>query len=61
MVRNGEVVHEGKIAAVKRFKDDVREVAEGFECGISLVGFEDIKEGDFIDAFEIEHVARKLA
>ena len=61
VVRNGEVVHEGKIAAVKRFKDDVREVAEGFECGISLVGFEDIKEGDFIDAFEIEHVARKLA
>jgi len=61
VVRNGEVVHEGKIAAVKRFKDDVREVAEGFECGISLVGFEDIKEGDLIDAFEIEHVARKLA
>ncbi len=61
VVRNGEVIHEGKIAAVKRFKDDVREVAEGFECGISLVGFEDIKEGDLIDAFEIEQVARKLA
>ncbi len=61
VVRNGEVIHEGKIAAVKRFKDDVREVVEGFECGISLVGFEDIKEGDFIDAFEIEHIARKLA
>jgi len=61
VVRNGEVIHEGKISAVKRFKDDVREVVEGFECGISLVGFEDIKEGDFIDAFEIEHIARKLA
>ncbi|MDD5019230.1 MAG: translation initiation factor IF-2 [Candidatus Omnitrophica bacterium] len=60
VVRNGQVVYEGKIAALKRFKDDVRDVAEGFECGISLVGFQDIKEGDFIDAFEIEQVARKL-
>jgi len=60
LLRNGEVVHEGKIAALKRFKDDVREVAEGFECGISLVNFEDIKEGDCIDAFELESVARKL-
>jgi translation initiation factor IF-2 len=60
LVRNGEVVHEGKIAALKRFKDDVRDVSEGFECGISLVNFNDIKEGDFIDAFQLEQIARKL-
>ena len=60
LVRNGEVVFEGKVAALKRFKDDVREVLEGFECGISLAGFDDIKEGDFIDAFELEQIARKL-
>ena len=60
LLRNGQVVHEGKIAALKRFKDDVRDVQEGFECGISLVGFEDIHEGDFIDAFELEQIARKL-
>lgn len=60
LVRNGQVVHEGKMAALKRFKDDVREVAEGVECGISLENFEDIKEGDFIDCFSIQHVARKL-
>ncbi len=60
LVRNGKVVHEGKVSALKRFKDDVREVQEGFECGISLVNFEDIKEGDFIDAFQIQEIARKL-
>lgn len=60
LVRNGQVSFEGKIAALKRFKDDVREVAEGFECGISLAGFEDIKDGDFIDVFQIEEIARKL-
>ncbi len=60
LVRNGQSVFEGKIAALKRFKDDVREVNEGFECGISLAGFDDIKEGDFIDSFELEQIARKL-
>lgn len=60
LVRNGEVVYEGKIAALKRFKDDVREVAEGFECGVSLANFDDIREGDVIDAYELEHIARKL-
>jgi len=60
LVRNGEVVHEGKIAALKRFKDDVREVQEGYECGISLVDFQGIQQGDIIDAFQLEEVARKL-
>ncbi|MCX5706151.1 MAG: translation initiation factor IF-2, partial [Candidatus Omnitrophica bacterium] len=60
LVRNGEVIFEGKLSSLKRFKDDVREVAEGFECGISLAGFDQIVEGDIIEAFEIEKIARKL-
>ncbi|MDI6605946.1 MAG: translation initiation factor IF-2 [Candidatus Omnitrophota bacterium] len=60
LLRNGEPVFEGKILALKRFKDDVREVAEGYECGISLSGFTDLKPGDIIEAYEIEKTARKL-
>ena len=60
LVRNGEVVFEGQIANLKRFKDDVKEVAEGFECGITLSGFESLQEGDLIEAYEIEKIARKL-
>jgi translation initiation factor IF-2 len=61
VLRNGVTVYEGKVAALKRFKDDVREVAEGFECGVSIQGYQDVKEGDVIDAFELESVARKLS
>lgn len=60
LVRNGELVAELKIASLKRFKDDVREVAEGYECGITLSNFEDVKEGDVIEAYTIEKIARKL-
>jgi translation initiation factor IF-2 len=60
LIRNGEPVYEGKISALKRFKDDVRDVAEGFECGISIGGFDQYMEGDVIEAFEIEKIARKL-
>lgn len=60
LLRNGEPIFEGKLSSLKRFKDDVREVAEGFECGIALSGFDDIKEGDIIEAYEIEKIARKL-
>ena len=58
VLRDNVVIHEGKIGSVKRFKDDVREVAEGFECGIGLEKFNDIKEGDIIEAFIIEAVKR---
>jgi translation initiation factor IF-2 len=58
LIRDGIVVHEGSILALKRFKDDVREVAQGFECGISLEKFNDIKEGDIIEAFVMETVER---
>jgi len=60
LIRNGVVVFEGKLSSLKRFKDDVRDVAEGFECGMSLAGFQDIQEGDIIEAYEIEKIARKL-
>ena len=58
IVRDGTVIHETSIAQLKRFKDDVREVAEGFECGILLDGFNDVKEGDVLEAFEIREVER---
>ncbi|MDD5738212.1 MAG: translation initiation factor IF-2 [Candidatus Omnitrophica bacterium] len=58
--RDREKVYEGKIASVKRFKDDVKEVAEGFECGIALSNFDDLKPGDVIEVFELRKTARKL-
>jgi translation initiation factor IF-2 len=60
LVRNGQVVFEGKLASLKRFKDDVRDAAEGFECGMAIAGFDDIHEGDIIEAYDIEKIARKL-
>jgi translation initiation factor IF-2 len=60
VLRDGNVVWDGKLAALKRFKDDVKEVAEGFECGISLDGWNDVKELDIIECYEIEEVKQKL-
>jgi translation initiation factor IF-2 len=60
VVRDGVVVYEGRIGSLRRFKDDVREVAEGFECGISIENFQDVHEGDIIEAFEVREVARQL-
>jgi len=56
LIRDGIVVHEGKIDALRRFKDDVKEVATGYECGLSIEKFRDIKEGDIIEAFAMEVV-----
>jgi len=58
--RDGEIVWEGQIASLRRFKDDVREVLEGFECGVSLEGRNDVIEGDLIEAVEIVETARSL-
>ncbi|RTE07036.1 translation initiation factor IF-2 [Paenibacillus whitsoniae] len=58
LIRSGIVVHEGKIDSLKRFKDDQKEVAQGYECGISLEKYHDIKEGDIIEAFIMESVER---
>ncbi len=60
VVRNGEAVFEGKLSSLKRFKDDVREVLEGFDCGLTVSGFENLMEGDIIEAYDIEKIARKL-
>jgi translation initiation factor IF-2 len=54
--RGGQLVHEGELDSLKRVKDDVREVASGFECGIQLTGFEDFQEGDEIHTFHMEQV-----
>jgi translation initiation factor IF-2 len=61
LIRNGIVVHTGKIASLKRFKDDAREVAAGFECGLGIEDFDDVQVGDQLEVFEIIQVARKLS
>jgi len=60
VVRDGVIVYDGRIGSLRRFKDDVREVAEGFECGIGIENFNDVKEGDVIEAYEVREVAREL-
>jgi translation initiation factor IF-2 len=60
VVRDGVVAYDGRISSLRRFKDDVREVAEGFECGIGIENFNDVKEGDIIEAYEVREVAREL-
>ena len=60
LVRDKEVVYVGRIGGLKRFKDDVKEVSEGVECGIALDRHDDIKEGDLIELYQIEKVARRL-
>jgi translation initiation factor IF-2 len=60
VVRDGNTVYDGKIAALKRFKDDVKDVMEGFECGISLDDFTDLKEKDIIECIEIEEIKQRL-
>jgi translation initiation factor IF-2 len=61
LLRDHVVVHDGRIASLKRFKEDAREVASGYECGMSLEGYQDVKVGDVIEAYEVEEVARRLA
>ncbi len=61
VIRDSAVVFDGEIEGLRRFKDDVREVAEGFECGIQIAKFQDLKEGDVIEAYALEHVAAELA
>ncbi len=60
VIRDGVVVYTGKIASLKRFKEDVREVPAGYECGLKIENFNDIKEGDIIEAFEVREVAQEL-
>ena len=61
LARQGVVIFDGQIESLKHFKDDVREVREGFECGIKIAGYDDIKVGDVLEAYETEKVPRKLS
>ena len=60
LLREDVVVYEGKLASLRRFKDDVREVAQGYECGVRLENYQDVKVGDIIEPYTVEEVARKL-
>ncbi len=59
--RDGELLHEGRLTSLRRFKDDVKEVQEGYECGIGVEGFTDFIEGDILEIFEVKEVKRTLA
>ncbi|HTF58109.1 MAG TPA: translation initiation factor IF-2 [Planctomycetota bacterium] len=61
LIRNGKVTFTGKLESLKRIKDDVKEVVEGYECGIKLAGHDDVIPGDIIETFQIQKVARKLS
>ena len=58
VIRDNIVIHDGKLASLKRFKDDVKEVTKGFECGIQIEKYNDIKEGDIIEVYVMEEVKR---
>jgi translation initiation factor IF-2 len=60
LIRDNVVVHEGKLSTLKRFKDEVREVTSGQECGMAFEGYQDMRQGDVIECFEVEHVQRTL-
>jgi translation initiation factor IF-2 len=61
LIRDGIVIYDGDFSSLKRFKDDVKEVREGFECGIGIANFNDIKVGDVIECYTVEEIARTLA
>jgi translation initiation factor IF-2 len=60
LLRDNVVIWTGEIDSLKRFKDDVREVKAGFECGLTLRGYNDIKEGDQLEVYEVQEIARTL-
>ncbi|MCK5083031.1 MAG: hypothetical protein KAR31_09020, partial [Candidatus Omnitrophica bacterium] len=60
IIRDGEVVFSGTIGSLKRFKDDVKDVTEGMECGVTIDGFNKYEQGDIIEAYEVESIAQTL-
>ena len=60
LIRDGIVKHTGELGSLKRFKDDVKEVLSGYDCGLNITNYNDIKEGDMIEAFEEVEVSKKL-
>ena len=61
LLRDNVVIHEGTLKTLRRFKDEVREVKEGFECGMAFENYDNIAKGDVIECFEMEEIARELA
>ena len=57
-LRDGVIIWKGAISSLRRFKDDVKEVREGFECGIGLSDFQDLKQGDLIETYDLREIAR---
>jgi len=60
LVRDGTIVYDGRIASLRRFKEDVREVVQGMECGIVLENYADVKEGDIVEVYEVRRVEQSL-
>jgi translation initiation factor IF-2 len=60
VIRDGVVIHSGELASLKRFKDDVKDVQKGYECGLQIERFNDIEVGDYLEVFKEEEVKRKL-
>ena len=60
LLRDSRVIYEGKLSSLKRFKDDAKEVAQGYECGIGIDGYNDLKIGDLIEAYQIDMVSQEL-
>ena len=60
VIRDNVMIYQGKLASLRRFKDDVREVPQGYECGLSIENFHDVKPGDIIEAYAIDKIAAKL-
>ena len=60
LIRDGIVIYTGDLGSLKRFKDDVKEVASGYDCGLNINNYNDVKEGDMIEAFEEIEVSKKL-
>jgi translation initiation factor IF-2 len=60
LLRNGKILYDGALGGLRREKDDVREVQKGFECGVKLANYEDVKAGDSLEAYEVQEVAGKL-
>ena len=60
IIRDGIVIYTGDLGSLKRFKDDVKEVKTGFECGLNIKNYNDLKEGDFIEGFEVVEIKKTL-
>jgi translation initiation factor IF-2 len=60
VIRDNVVVYQGKLGSLRRFKDDVREVQQGYECGLSVENFNDVKSGDIIEAYAVDKIPAKL-